>query len=70
MGELTPPQEGSVASGHGGRAGDTVGCGRARRWICNVGGGRGSGAVVSLALALPATQGMGRSCRVDAEEEE
>lgn len=41
-----PPQEGSVAGGRGSGwtqqvdAVDTVGCGRAGRWICNVGGGR------------------------------
>lgn len=56
--------------GRGGRARGTVGCGRARRWICNVGGGRGSGMAASLALALPAMRGTGRSRGVDAEEEE
>lgn len=50
--------------------GTRCGCGRARRWICNVGGGKGSRTAVSLALALPAVWGSGRSRGVDAEEEE
>lgn len=62
-----------AVGGHGGRTRDTVGTvgnRRARRWICNVGGGRGSRVVARLALALPAAWGMGRNRGVAAEEEE
>lgn len=46
VGSQSPrPWQGSGVGGHGGRSRDTVGTegsGRARRWICKVGGGRGS----------------------------